>query len=145
MRWHERYQSEVISITIELVFHYREKLCGVLKEKLQTKNTSLRHPWHHVYQFATTTIHHDNLWPVREKLSEQSALNLQLPQSRAWRDSLDGRPCQKQHWSRSEPFYPPASSPKPSLRCVPHTKGHHKCQDLSYKWTRWLGAQLCIP
>ena len=32
------------------------------------QNTSPRHPRHHVNQIDTTTIHHDILWLIREKL-----------------------------------------------------------------------------
>ena len=44
--------------------------CMVQEEQLSAQNTSLRHPWNHVKQFATTTIHHDILRPIREKLSQ---------------------------------------------------------------------------
>ena len=74
-------------------FHYREELLGVqekekkkkekmvtqikniwyynvYREELWTQNTYLRHPWHHVIQFATTTIHYDILLPIRETQSQ---------------------------------------------------------------------------
>ena len=41
--WHNSYQSGVVSITVKLVFHCREKLRGVQEEQLRTQNTSLRH------------------------------------------------------------------------------------------------------
>ena len=65
--WHNSHQSWVVSITLKYVFHYRERLCSIKEEQLQSQNTSLRHPWH---QFATTTIHHDILWSIREKLCQ---------------------------------------------------------------------------
>ena len=36
-----------------------------------------------------------------ETISEQTAHYHELPQSRAWRDSTDGWPCRKRHWSES--------------------------------------------
>ena len=64
------YQSGVVSITKEHVFHYREKLRGVQEELLLTQNTSLRHLWHLCNQFETTAIHQDILLPIREKLCQ---------------------------------------------------------------------------
>ena len=69
-RWHNSYQSGIVSITLELVFHYREKFRGEQEEQQWTQNTSMRHPRHHVNKFATTNIHHDILRPIREKLCQ---------------------------------------------------------------------------
>ena len=60
----------VIGITDQLIPQNGKKLRGVQEEQQRAQNTSLRHLWHHVNQFATTTIHHDILWPIREKLCQ---------------------------------------------------------------------------
>ena len=86
--WHNSRQSGVIIITVKLVVLYREKLCSVQEEQLLRQNTSLRHPWHHVNQFATTTIHHDILWPIREKLRQ----NRQHWTSNSHRTELEENP-----------------------------------------------------
>ena len=65
-----RFQNGVVRITVTLVVHNREKLCSIQEEQLRAQNTSMRHPWHHVNKFAMTTIHHDILWPIREKLCQ---------------------------------------------------------------------------
>ena len=41
---HNSHQSGVVSITVELDFHNREKLCSVQEEQLRAQNTSLRYP-----------------------------------------------------------------------------------------------------
>ena len=81
----------------------------------------------------STTTFGDRL--QRNCVSEQTARNLKLPQSRAWRGS-------KRHWNRSEQFKPPAPSPMYSVRCVPPTEMHQKCQDLSYKRTLLLEGYI---
>ena len=74
-------------MTVKLVLQYGEKLRGVQEEQRRTQNTYLRYSWHHVNQFAPTTIHHDILRPISESVSEQNrqAQN-QLPQSSDWRE-----------------------------------------------------------
>ena len=44
------------------------KVRGVQEEQQLAQITILRHFWHHMIQIALTTIHHDLLWPIREKL-----------------------------------------------------------------------------
>ena len=66
-RWYNSYQSGVVSVTVEFVFHYRDKFRGVQEEQLGTQNTFLRRS---VNQFATIIIHHDILLTIREKLPQ---------------------------------------------------------------------------
>ena len=44
------------------------KIRGAQEEQQRAQITILRHFWHHMIQIALTIIHHDLLWPIREKL-----------------------------------------------------------------------------
>ena len=59
-----------------------------------------KNSWQYKNQFGPTTIHHDILWPIREKLCQNR--KHWTPTRTAGRESLDGWLCQKRHWSRSE-------------------------------------------
>ena len=88
-------QSEVVSITLNLVLLLRAKLRGVQEEQRRAQYPVLRHSQYHVNQCALTTIHQDILCLMREKetVSEQTVRNNQCPHSRAWGEFRDDWLC----------------------------------------------------
>ena len=91
-----------------------------------------------------TSIHHDILWPIREKL----CLNRRHKTFNPYRTELKENPLIVDSVKNRTEIdlnnrLPP--SPKHSVRCVPHTERYHKRKDLSHRKTGCFEAHLCIP
>ena len=86
-RWHNSFQCGVV----EPLFHCREKLRGVQEEQLRIQNTFLRQyiTLTRLLRQPSTTTYCDRL---KRNCVRTDKLNTQPPQSRAWRESLDGWP-----------------------------------------------------
>ena len=64
------HHSEVISITDQLIFQNGKDFQSLQEGHQRAQNTALQHPWHNIKQFTPTTIHHNVLWLVWQKLCQ---------------------------------------------------------------------------
>ena len=136
-RWNNSYQSSLVSITVKLVLQYKEMFCGVQDEQLRSQNTSLRHSWHHVNQFASTTNYQDIQWPIREKWCQ----NRQHRTSNSHRSELEENPFDgwpSKSITEVDLNNSTLLTPMHPVGCVRHTKGMISAKNFPISKFGWL-------